>query len=138
IWRRERDQAAGFLFLYIDESQKAHVRAVKNNPRKIWTTLRDIHQQKKPGTRFSTFNMLFAITKDDDESLLTLVGRVSKAVDAIKASRPEQYILEDLDTELESMALICSLPSDYNNFVSSLLLLDSLDVAKLKAAFHNE
>ena len=36
------------------------------------------------------------------------------------------------------MTFICSLPADYNNFVSSLLLVDSLDVDKLKAAFLNE
>ncbi|KZT18482.1 hypothetical protein NEOLEDRAFT_1192446, partial [Neolentinus lepideus HHB14362 ss-1] len=36
------------------------------------------------------------------------------------------------------MALIRALPSDYNNFVSSLLLLDSLDLTKLQSAFQNE
>ncbi|KIK59073.1 hypothetical protein GYMLUDRAFT_170191, partial [Collybiopsis luxurians FD-317 M1] len=129
------DQAAGLLFLCIDKSQKAHVKQVKDDPRKVWMTLRDLHQQKKPGTRFSAFDDLFAITKKPDESLVDLAGHVSKAVQAIKALCGYKYSLEDLDKELESMALIRSLPSEYNNFVSSLLLLDTLEISKLREAF---
>jgi hypothetical protein len=36
------------------------------------------------------------------------------------------------------MTLIRALPDEYNNFASSLLLLDSLDLEKLKSAFQNE
>ncbi|KZT19888.1 hypothetical protein NEOLEDRAFT_1182991 [Neolentinus lepideus HHB14362 ss-1] len=36
------------------------------------------------------------------------------------------------------MALIHALPSEYNNFISSLLLLDSLDLSKLQSAFQNK
>ncbi|KZT25622.1 hypothetical protein NEOLEDRAFT_1178396, partial [Neolentinus lepideus HHB14362 ss-1] len=36
------------------------------------------------------------------------------------------------------MALICTLPAEYNNFISSLLLLNSLDLSKLQSAFQNE
>ena len=43
-----------------------------------------------------------------------------------------------LDKELLAMSLIRALPAEYNTFASSLLLLDSLDVDKLKSAFVNE
>ena len=36
------------------------------------------------------------------------------------------------------MTLIRALPAEYNNFASSLLLIDSLDLAKLQSAFQNE
>ncbi|KAJ3723717.1 hypothetical protein C8R42DRAFT_536079, partial [Lentinula raphanica] len=36
------------------------------------------------------------------------------------------------------MTLIRALPAEYSSFVSSLLLLDTIDVEKLRAAFHNE
>ncbi|KAJ3858531.1 hypothetical protein EV359DRAFT_18620, partial [Lentinula novae-zelandiae] len=55
-----------------------------------------------------------------------------------KALRQDGYSLDDLDSELESMALIRSLPSNYNNFVSSLLILDTVDIEKLRSAFQNE
>lgn len=75
-WRKERSQAAGTLFLCITESQKAHVKAnnIKDDPRLIWTTLRDIHCQKKPGTRFNAFDSLFRISLGPEEKLDTLIG----------------------------------------------------------------
>ncbi|KAE9403277.1 hypothetical protein BT96DRAFT_759762, partial [Gymnopus androsaceus JB14] len=139
-WRRERSQAAGTLFLCITESQKAHVKdaKIKDDPRAIWITLRDVHQQKKPGTRFNAFDSLFAICLKEDEKLDTLISRVSESIAAIKVLHPKTYSLDDLDKELEAMALIRSLPPDYNSFVSSLLLLDTLDLTKLRAAFQTE
>ena len=56
----------------------------------------------------------------------------------IKALHPASFTIIDLDQELLSMSLIRALPSEYNSFVSSLLLLDSLDTTKLQAAFQNE
>jgi hypothetical protein len=43
-----------------------------------------------------------------------------------------------LDKELLCMTLIRALPEDYNNFASSLLLLDFFDIDKLQYAFQNE
>ncbi|SJL19091.1 uncharacterized protein ARMOST_22699 [Armillaria ostoyae] len=83
-------------------------------------------------------SMLTLHSKDDDESLSTLVGRVSRAMQDIKALRPEKFTIDELDNELQSMALIRALPSDFDNFVSSILLLHSLSLDKLVAAFHTE
>ncbi|KIK53228.1 hypothetical protein GYMLUDRAFT_103461, partial [Collybiopsis luxurians FD-317 M1] len=84
---------------------------------------------------FSAFNDLFAITKKSNELLVDFASHVSKAVQAIKMLHKDKYTLEDLDKELETMALICSLPFECNNFVSSLLLLDTLEISKLQEVF---
>ncbi|KAJ3745908.1 hypothetical protein EV360DRAFT_57444 [Lentinula raphanica] len=111
-WRKEKNQAVGLLFLCIDESQKTHVKDMKD-PRTIWTTLRDIHQQKKPGNRFSALDALFSIRKEDDESLVALCGRVSKAIQHIRELRPEKFTAEQIEAELEAMTLIRALPAEY-------------------------
>ncbi|KAJ3966221.1 hypothetical protein EV361DRAFT_854574, partial [Lentinula raphanica] len=116
-WRKEKNQAVGLLFLCIDESQKTH---------------------KKPGNRFSALDALFSIRKEDDESLVSLCGRVSKAIQHIRELRPEKFTAEQIEAELEAMTLIRALPAEYSSFVSSLLLLDTIDVEKLRAAFYNE
>ncbi|KZT19255.1 hypothetical protein NEOLEDRAFT_1235017, partial [Neolentinus lepideus HHB14362 ss-1] len=66
------------------------------------------------------------------------MARADKAMQDIRALRPRDFTIESLDNDLASMALIRALPSEYNNFVSSLLLLDSLDLSKLQSAFQNE
>lgn len=133
-----RSSAAGYLWLCIDESQRAHISLLMGKPTAMWSKLKDIHQQQKPGTRFNAYDALFSIRKDDGESLSTLVGRVSQAIQDIKALRPERFTIDQLDEELQSMTLIRALPSDYDNFVSSVLLLHSLSLDKLVAAFHTE
>ena len=60
------------------------------------------------------------------------------ALQSIQDHRPEGFTLEMLDQELECMALVRALPQEYNAFVSSLLLLDSLDLTKLRSAFQSE
>src|SRR5271156_4607481 len=137
-WKRKAAKASGEIWLAIDDSQKVHVKDLKGNPQEMWKKLEGIHVQRKPGTHFNAYESLLSIRKRDDESLSDLMTRASKACQDIKALRPSTFTLDDLDNELLSMALICALPADYNNFASSLLLLDSLSIDKLKSAFHNE
>src|ERR1700677_4926776 len=100
----------------------------------MWKKLEDVHLQKHPGTRFNTYDALFSIRKDDTETLPALM----LAIQDIKALRPSNFTLDMLDKELLCMTLIRALPEDYNNFASSLLLLDSFDLDKLQSAFQNE
>ena len=115
-----------------------HVKDAKSNPVKMWKKLKDIHIQQKPGARFNAYQTLFGVRKHDAESLSDLMGCADKALQDIQALRPSTFTLQDLDNELLSMALIRALPSQYDNFVSSLLLLDSFEIDKLKSAFQNE
>ena len=61
-----------------------------------------------------------------------------KALQDIKLLFSSNFTLNQLDNELECVVLICDLPAQYNTFVSFLLLLDLLDLDKLKSAFQNE
>ncbi|PBL01510.1 hypothetical protein ARMGADRAFT_1073792 [Armillaria gallica] len=56
----------------------------------------------------------------------------------IKALCPEKFTINQLDDKLQSMALIHALSSDFDNFMLSILLLHSLSLNKLVAAFHTE
>jgi hypothetical protein len=137
-WKRKTAKASGELWLAIEDSQKVHVKDIKSDPAATWRKLEGVHLQKKPGARFTAYETLFSIRKQEDESLDALMTRADKASQDIKALRPPQFTLQNLDEELLCMALIRVLPAEYNGFVSSLLLLDSLDVDKLKSAFQNE
>ncbi|EPQ54118.1 hypothetical protein GLOTRDRAFT_12501, partial [Gloeophyllum trabeum ATCC 11539] len=124
-------RAAGEIWL-------AHVKEVKTDPLKMWETLREVHVQQKPGARFNAYDVLLGLRKDEGESLVSLTARADKAMQDIRSLRPKDFTIEQLDEELASMSLIRSLPAEYNNFVSSLLLLDSLSLSKLQSAFQNE
>jgi hypothetical protein len=137
-WKRKTARAGGELWLAIEDSQKVHVKELKGDPVAVWEKLRAVHLQQRPGARFNAYEALFSIRKQEDESLSDLMARADKAMQDIKALRPDKFTLDDLDKELLSMTLIRALPTEYNNFASSLLLLDSLDIDKLKSAFQNE
>ena len=56
----------------------------------------------------------------------------------IQDLRPKDFDIKQLDNELASMALIRALPEEYSAFVSTLLLKDDLDKAKIHQAFVTE
>ncbi|TDL15284.1 hypothetical protein BD410DRAFT_854976 [Rickenella mellea] len=134
-WRRDRDIAAGQIYLALEPSQRVHIRGMEEDPIKMWEKLAEVHVQKRPGVRFNAYDVLFNIRKKEDESLVSLMGRVDTAIQDIKALRTKDFKLEDADDKLTCMAMIRALPADYSSFVSSLLLLEKLDKAKLQDAF---
>jgi hypothetical protein len=137
-WKRKSTKASGEIWLALEDNQKSHVKEVKSDPVQIWTKLEGVHLQKKPGACFNAYDNLFNICKEENESLSALMARADKALQDIKALHPTNFTLEVLDNELLCMTLIHALPAEYNNFASSLLLLDSLDIDKLKSAFQSE
>ena len=38
----------------------------------MWAKLESVHMQKRPGTRFNTYNALLSLSKLEDESLSSL------------------------------------------------------------------
>ena len=137
-WKRKAGKASGEIWLAIEDDQKVHVKDVKGDPTAMWVKLESFHVQKRPGACFNAYDSLFSIRKNNDETLPALMARADKALQDIKSLRSSNFTLNQLDNELECMALIRALPAEYNTFVSSLLLLDSLDLDKLKSAFQNE
>ncbi|KZT18137.1 hypothetical protein NEOLEDRAFT_1196160 [Neolentinus lepideus HHB14362 ss-1] len=137
-WEKRKGQASGQIWLAVEDGQKVHVKEVKSDPAKMWLKLKEVHVQQKPGTRFNAYDALLGLRKLEGESLTSLMARADKAMQDICALHPRDFTIDSLDNDLTSMALIRALPAEYNNFVSSLLLLDSLDLSKLQSAFQNE
>ncbi|SJL14968.1 uncharacterized protein ARMOST_18445 [Armillaria ostoyae] len=139
-WKETKVSAAGTIYLCLDESQKAHVKKCLDDPEQMWDTLKAIHQQRKPATRFVAYDSFFNLKKETDEALPDLVSRGSQIMSRIRALRPSHFGLQQLEEELLVMALIRALPQpEYGNFVTSLFLLsDKLTLEGLSTAFHNE
>ncbi|PPQ95073.1 hypothetical protein CVT25_002460, partial [Psilocybe cyanescens] len=133
LYHENRDKACGMIYLHLDNDQKIHVEAVKDDPIQIWDALKAVHQQKCPGNRFNAYDDLFSIQKEEGENLQTLINRVEQA-----QLRLKDFDLAKLDEELASLTLIRALPDEYNAFASSLLLLDKLDKATIHQAFVTE
>jgi len=134
----ESDKAAGWLYLMVEPEQRIHFNN-REDPVNMWESLRSIHLQKRPGTRFNAYDDLFNIRKVEDESLQSLINRVEDRMKKIKDLRPDNFDLQSLDEELASMTLIRALPAEeYSSFTSSLLLKDKLDKAAIHQAFVTE
>ncbi|KZT64832.1 hypothetical protein DAEQUDRAFT_647400, partial [Daedalea quercina L-15889] len=101
----------------------------------MWAKLEAVHMQKRPGTCFNTYNALLSLSKAEDESLSTLSTRASQLKSDMKALHPSDFDIAKLNDELVLMALIRTLPSEYNALHQTLLLDDSLTLEKLQETF---
>ncbi|CDO76911.1 hypothetical protein BN946_scf184594.g18, partial [Trametes cinnabarina] len=129
------DAAAGEIWNCVEREQQTHLEAIRDDPGAMWRKLESVHMQKRPGTRFNTYNALLSLSKADDESLSTLSTRASQLKSDMKALRPADFDLSKLDDELVLMALIRALPAEYNALRQTLLLDDSLTLEKLQDTF---
>jgi hypothetical protein len=68
----------------IEESQKVHVKDVKSDPVKMWSKLKAVHVQQKPGARFNAYETLLGVRKHNEESLSDLMGRAERPSRASK------------------------------------------------------
>jgi hypothetical protein len=57
------------------------------------------------GAHFNAYNDLFSIQKQDSESLVDVGVRLEKAMQAIQNLCPANFTIEQLDEELQCMAL---------------------------------
>src|SRR5277367_6367133 len=132
------DKAAGTIKLKVEDGQETHYEGFEDNPQKIWTLLEAAHVSKKPAMRFNAYADLFYLRKRDDETLSSVMIRIDQAMQHIRNLRPKAFTLKDLDDELQCMAMMMCLPTEYDAFRSSLLLLNQLDKSTLQEAFKNE
>ncbi|KAI0039705.1 hypothetical protein FA95DRAFT_1612364 [Auriscalpium vulgare] len=93
----------------------------EDNPVVMWNRLEVFYVTKRPIGRFNTYDDLFSIRKEENETLSALTTRI-----------------EATALQLVCMAMIRALPSEFQSFCSALLLLDSLDVSSLREVFQNE
>lgn len=119
-----RDLAAGEIWSCVEREQQTHLEAIRNDPEAMWEKLESVHMQKRPGTRFNTYNALLSLSKLENESLSSLSTRASQLKSDMKALRPTDFDIAKLDDELILMALIRALPSEYAALWQTLLLDD--------------
>ncbi|KZT18251.1 hypothetical protein NEOLEDRAFT_1184434 [Neolentinus lepideus HHB14362 ss-1] len=98
-WEKCKGQASGQIWLAVEDRQKVHVKDIQNDPVKMWLKLKEL----------------------EGESLASLMAQVDKAMQDIHVLHPKDFTIDSLDNDLTSMALIHALPSEYNNFISSLI-----------------
>ncbi|TFY56793.1 hypothetical protein EVJ58_g7422 [Rhodofomes roseus] len=96
----------------------------------MWVKLESVHMQKRPGTRFNTYNALLSLSKAENESLSTLSTRASQLKSDMKALCPQDFDIAKLNDELVLMSLIRALPAEYAAFCQTLLLDDTLTLEK--------
>src|SRR5271169_105409 len=137
-WENKAEKAAGEIYLMVESDQRVHFRGFEENPIEMWKLLEAAHLSKKPGARFNAYDDLFSIRKQDDESLVTLGVSIEKAMQTIQNLRTPGFTLDNLDEELQCMAMIRALPEQYRHLSSSLLLVDKLDKATILQAFRSE
>ncbi len=137
-WETKAERAAGEIYLLVESDQRVHFRGHEDDPVKMWQLLEAAHLSKKPGARFNAYDDLFSIRKQDAESLVDLGVRIEKSMQAIQNLRPRNFTIEELDEELQCMALVRALPDDYRHLASTLLLVDKLDKAMILQAFRSE
>ena len=68
------DKAAGIMWLMVDNTQRVHFRGIRDDPLKMWSALKEVHMQKRPGTRFKGYDDLFSIRKREEEDLQSLIN----------------------------------------------------------------
>jgi hypothetical protein len=138
-FRSACEKAAGNIYVHLSQSQRAHVRGIEDDPIAMWDKLSSIHSQQVPGMRFGAYNKLLSVTKQPDESLQSVAGRVSEALARVQELRPESFTIVQLDEELAIMAMLRALPRDvYGDFVSSLMREKTLTRADVESAFQVE
>ena len=137
-WDKLCYKAAGEIFLCVSKKQRVHFRGDEEDPIKMWKKLEAAHLQKKPGARYNAYDALFSINKKDDETLVDMGVRIEQAMADIQNLRPSKFTVEELDEELECMALIRALPEDYAHLASALLLQSKLDRTMILQAFQSE
>ena len=80
-----RDLAAGEIWSCVEREQQTHLEAIRDDPEAMWVKLESVHMQKRPGTRFNTYNALLSLSKLEDESLSSLSTRTSQLKSDMKA-----------------------------------------------------
>jgi hypothetical protein len=134
-----QENACGDMMKFLSPSQRVHVKNKDGDGPGIWAALVAIHLQQAPGTRFSAYNELFGIVKSPSKLLTNFLACVSAAMGCIQELRPNNYNINNLDKEIQLMAMLQALPhAKHGNFTLSLMRNEKLDLAIALAAFHVE
>ncbi len=89
----------------VESSQRGLISHL-DDPKAMWDTLAAHFKQKRPATRFASYEALLSVQKQDDKTLPVLSMRVEKLLKAAQNARSTDFSLRQLDEDLACMALI--------------------------------
>src|SRR5258705_3874768 len=69
-WEEKAEQAAGEIYLLVENDQRVHFRGKEDDPVEMWKLLEMAHLSMKPGAHFNTYDDLFSIQKQDGKTLM--------------------------------------------------------------------
>ncbi|KAJ6595284.1 hypothetical protein B0H10DRAFT_1636122, partial [Mycena sp. CBHHK59/15] len=117
-------KCAGILWSMLSQGVKPLVKQYEDDPKALWEAFETIFAPRKAGARFNAYRTLTSIKLKEDESLLSLTGRVSDAMRSLKDSRPTDFKLDQADAELHAVVLLMALPDEGPNFIDFLTVSD--------------
>ncbi|KAJ7121226.1 hypothetical protein C8R46DRAFT_1364705 [Mycena filopes] len=106
------EKCAGILWGMLSKDVKPLVKQYEDDPKAMWENLELLFAPRKAGARFNAYRTLTSIHLREDETLLSLTGRVSSAMRLLKDSRPAAFTLDNADEELQSVVLLMALPDE--------------------------
>src|ERR1700760_4744545 len=133
-WDNDAEKAAGLLGRMVDKSLRHHFRDYTEDPVRIWDTLKQLYTVVNSGMRFNAYDTLFLLKKKEDEKLEEFANRVVNSMQIVKDIHPQAFTIDDLDQELEVMAMLQGLPGNYRDWSENLMLQD-LNVKTVMEAF---
>ncbi|KAF7345845.1 hypothetical protein MVEN_01606200 [Mycena venus] len=105
-----RDKCSGILWSMLGPDVKPLVQQHEDDPIAMWDALIELFAPRKAGARFNAYRTLTSICLREDETLLSLTGRVSAAMRLLTGSRPTDFDLKKADEELQAVVLLMALP----------------------------
>ena len=123
-WDNDAEKAAGLLGRMVDKSLRHHFRDYTEDPVCIWDTLKQLYTVVNSGMQFNAYDTLFSLRKKEDEKLEEFANRVVNSMQIVKDIRPQAFTIDDLDQELEVMAMLRGLPGNYRDWSENLMLQD--------------
>ena len=138
-WDAKSDNAAGTIYSQVEPKVQTLIREYLDDAPEMWSQLKTLYAQDNAASRFLIVDEFLSISKQTDESLTSLCARVEDSLQKVRSARTEALTLSQFEEELAMMTLIRSLPEDFNNFRSSLLLVPgTLSLKTVKEAFMQE
>ncbi|KZP34560.1 hypothetical protein FIBSPDRAFT_718939 [Athelia psychrophila] len=79
-WEDRSERACGIITMSLSPGQKTHSSAAKDDQIEIWKALKTVHAAQEPGNHYNTYDDLFSIKKQEEESLSALIMCTEQAV----------------------------------------------------------
>ncbi len=85
-WDDKAEKAAGAILRAVESSQRGLISHL-DDPKAMWDTLAAHFEQKRPATRFASYEALLSVQKQDDETLPALLYACGEATEGCPKTR---------------------------------------------------